>query len=149
MLVSYGAGCRMINTLNKCGLTIHWDTLMKFLDDQLEKKMEYVATLTPQEMPLLLLIDNVNIYRGNKRHHRLFKAYGNNMWNFTVIPHLEGIHHLLSSKETATESQHDVLKEFSHRNILMEGNSEHCALWNTHIDSYLTNTAARWTKLFN
>ena len=65
---------------------------MKFLDDQLEKKMEYVATLTPQEMPLLLLIDNVNIYRGNKRHHRLFKAYDNNMWNFTVrgllVPHL-------------------------------------------------------------
>ena len=142
MLVSYGAGCHMINTLNKFGLTIHWDTLMKFLDDQLEKKRKYVATLTPQETPLLLLIDNINIYCGNKRHHRLFQAYGNNMWNFTVrgllVPHLEGIHHLLSSKKTATESQHDVLKEFSPRNILMEGNSEHCALWTTHIDSYLT-----------
>ena len=79
MLVSYGAGCRMINMLNKCGLTIHWDTLMNFLDQQLERKSKHVETLTPQEIPLLLLIDNVNIYRGNKlRHHRLFKAYGDN-----------------------------------------------------------------------
>jgi len=85
MLVSYGACCRMINMLNKCGLTIHWDTLMNFLDQQLERKSKHEETLTPQEIPLLLLIDNVDIYRGNKlRHHRLFKAYGDNMWNFTV-----------------------------------------------------------------
>ena len=82
MLVSYGAGCRMINMLNECGLTVHWDTLMNFLDDQLERKIKHVENLTPQKIPLLLLIDNVNIYPGNKlRHHQLFKAYGDNMWN--------------------------------------------------------------------
>ena len=71
--------------LNKCGLTDHWDILMNFLDDQLERKIKHVETLTPQKIPLLLLIDNVNTYRGNKlRHHRLFKAYGDNMRNFTV-----------------------------------------------------------------
>ena len=142
MLVSYGAGCRMINMLNKCGLTVHWDTLMNFLDDQLERKIKHVENLTPQKIPLLLLIDNVNIYRGNKlRHHRLFKAYGDNMWNFTVrgllIPHLEGIDDLLSSRETATESQHDV-KKFDFKDIALESNSEHCALWTTHVENYLT-----------
>ena len=85
MLVSYGAGCRMINMLNECGLTVHWDTLMNFLNDQLEWKIEHVENLTPQKIPLLLLIDNVNIYRGNKlRRHQLFKAYDDNMWNFTL-----------------------------------------------------------------
>jgi hypothetical protein len=141
MLVSYGAGCRMINILNKCGLTIHWDTLMNYLDSQLERKKKYVTSLTPQEIPLLLLIDNVNIYRGNKRHHRLYKAYGDNMWNFTVrgllVPHLEGIQDLLSSRETAAESQHDV-KDFNFEDIALDSNVEHCAIWTAHVDNYLT-----------
>lgn len=140
MLVSYGAGCRMINTLNKCGLTVHWDTLMNFLDKQLKAKMKHVATLTPQEMPLLLLMDNVNIYQGNKRHHRLFTMYGDNMWNFTVrgmiVPYLEGLEELFSSKETAAESQYDV-KEFTFKDISLENNQEHHDLWNKHVDSYL------------
>jgi hypothetical protein len=39
------------------------------------------------------------------RHHRLYKAYGDNMWNFTVrgllVPYLQGIQDLLSSRRTA------------------------------------------------
>ena len=141
MLASYGAGCRMINIMNKCGLTIHWDTLMNFLDTQLEAKINHLTTLTPQEMPLLLLMDNVNIYRGNKRHHRLFKEYGNNMWNFTVrgllVPYLEGLDNLFSSSETAVESQHDV-KDFTFNDIALESNKDHYELWNNHVDSYLS-----------
>lgn len=141
MLASYGAGCRMINIMNKCGLTIHWDTLMNFLDTQLEAKINHLTTLTPQEMPLLLLMDNVNIYRDNKRHHRLFKEYGNNMWNFTVrgllVPYLEGLDNLFSSSETAVESQHDV-KDFTFNDIALESNKDHYELWNNHVDSYLS-----------
>ena len=39
MLVSYGAGCRVINMLNKCGLTIHWDTLRTFSINNLNEKV--------------------------------------------------------------------------------------------------------------
>ena len=63
LLVSYGAGCRMINTLNKCGLTVHWDTLSSFLESQLEEKISRVKMSTPNDMPLILLMDNINIYR--------------------------------------------------------------------------------------
>ena len=105
-------------------------------------KMKRVSACTPQEMPLLLLMDNVNMYRGNKRHHRLFKAYGSNMWNFTVrgllIPNLEGIEEFLMSKETACASQHDVT-DFKLWDISLERNKEHNELWNKHLDCYFTN----------
>ena len=32
MLVSYGPGCLMINMLNICGLTVHWDKSMTSLN---------------------------------------------------------------------------------------------------------------------
>ena len=141
LLVSYGAGCRMVNILNKCCLTLHWNTLMNYLDQQLEDKTKRVSASTPQEMPLLLLIDNVNMYRGNKRHHRLFKAYGSNMCNFTVrgmlIPNLDGIEELLMSTETACQSQHNVIN-FKFEDISLENNKKH-ELWNKHLDCYFTN----------
>ena len=42
MLVSFGADCRMVNMLNKI-LTLHWDTIMNFIDKQLQKKIEHVS----------------------------------------------------------------------------------------------------------
>ncbi len=141
MLISFGAGCRMVNMLNKVGLTLHWDTLMNFLDNQLKKKIDHVKSLTPLELPLLLLMDNINIYRGNNRHHRLFKAYGQNMWNFTVrslfIPQYDEINHLFTCKETATQSQYDVT-EFSCKNIVIKNNEEHLKIWENQVDDYLT-----------
>ena len=78
--------------LNKVGLTIHWDTLMNFFDEQL-KKQDLITSQTPAELPLLLLMDNINICTGNKRHYRLFQKYGEHMWNFTgrglLIPRLD------------------------------------------------------------
>ena len=62
MLASFGAGCRMVNMLNKISLTNHWDTLMNFLDKELDKKIAHVTSRTPKELPLLLLVDNINIY---------------------------------------------------------------------------------------
>ncbi|CAB4020812.1 BRCA1-associated RING domain 1 [Paramuricea clavata] len=127
--------------LNKIGLTIHWDTLMNFLDKQLDKKTAHITSLTPKELPLLLLMDNINIYRGNKQHHRLFKAYGENMWNFTIrgllIPRLDNLEDLFACKETATQSQCDVT-EFTFKDISIENNGEHFELWNSDKDNYLT-----------
>ena len=57
-------------------------------------------------------MDNINMYRGRKRHHRLLKEVGPKMWNFTaraaVIPDLSDVTHLLSCKETTCEPQIDM-----------------------------------------
>ena len=141
LLVSYGAGCRMVNMLNKVGLTIHWDTLMNFFEEQLKKKQDFITSQTPAGLPLLLLMDNINISRGNKRHYRLFQKYGEHMWNFTgrglLVPRLDKIEHLFQCKETVLESQHDVT-DFTFQNICIENNKEHLQIWQSHRDEYLS-----------
>ena len=106
-------------------LTIHWDTLMNVFDKELEKNQDYISSQTPTELPLLLLIDNINIYWGNKQ---LFKIYRQHMWNLTarglLIPRLDKIEHLFHCKATAVESQHDVTK-FTFEDISIENNKEH------------------------
>ena len=57
-------------------------------------------------------MDNINLYRGRRRHLRLYKTFGPKMWNFTVrgaiIPDISGMKDLMTCKETATMSQIDV-----------------------------------------
>jgi hypothetical protein len=57
-------------------------------------------------------MDNINMYRGRKRHDRLFQELGPKMWNFTgraaVIPDLSDIADLISCEETATQPQIDI-----------------------------------------
>ena len=62
--------------------------------------------------PVILLMDNINMYRGKKRHDRLLKDIGPKMWNFTgraaVIPDLSDIKDTLACKENMTEPQIDM-----------------------------------------
>lgn len=57
-------------------------------------------------------MDNVNMYRGRKRHDRLFKQVGPKMWNFTgrgaIIPDLSAVQDLITCPETTTQPQIDV-----------------------------------------
>jgi hypothetical protein len=57
-------------------------------------------------------MDNINLYRGRKRHIRLSKSPGPNMWNFTVrgaiIPDVSEITDLMTEKETATMPQSNI-----------------------------------------
>jgi hypothetical protein len=57
-------------------------------------------------------MDNINMYRGRKRHDRLFTEVGPKMWNFTgraaIIPNLAEVKHLLECKETTTYPQIDI-----------------------------------------
>ncbi len=66
----------------------------------------------PVHAPVILLMDNINIYRGQKRHTRLSKSMGPKMWNFTVrgaiIPDITDIEELMGEVETATMSQIDI-----------------------------------------
>jgi hypothetical protein len=80
---------------------------MSYLDKRLSQFQDLIDECAPVSKPVILLLDNINLYHGNRRHHRLFKILGQNMWNFTVrgllIPDLSGIENLFASKETAEE----------------------------------------------
>ena len=66
MLVAYGAGARLVNMLNRIGVTMHWNTLMRFFDRcEVKKSVDLQARLA-LEKPLIALFDNVNIYRGHQ-----------------------------------------------------------------------------------
>ena len=57
-------------------------------------------------------MDNINLYRGKKRHLRLLKDVGSKMWNFTgraaIIPDVEDLKDFFLCKETATLPQTDI-----------------------------------------
>ncbi len=68
LCISFGAGCRFIGMLNHLGLTVSWRKAMDFFDKRSKKQQEDITQLTPAGVPVILLIDNINIYRGKKRH---------------------------------------------------------------------------------
>lgn len=82
---------------------------MTYLDKRLDQYQDLIDGCAPPSVPVILLMDNINLYHGNRRHHRLFKVLGPKMWNFTVrgllVPKIATIEHLFQSKETAEESQ--------------------------------------------
>ena len=85
---------------------------MSYLDKRLNQFQTLIDDCAPASKPVVLLLDNVNLYHGNRRHHRLFKVLGPNMWNFTVrglmVPNVSEIEHLFTSKETVEEPQHSI-----------------------------------------
>ena len=80
-----------------------------FLNKRLGNFRDIISEHAPTDVPVMLLMDNVNMYRGNKRHQQLFKGQSPTMWNFTVrgaiIPNCNGIQHLLNNPETSQEPQ--------------------------------------------
>ena len=68
----------------------------------------------PADVPVKLLMDNIKIYRGKHRHHRLYKVLGPTMWNFTgrgaLVPNLKGIEHLFHKEETCILPQKPILE---------------------------------------
>ena len=77
-------------------------TIDNILADYVKNKVENVKKLAPVQVPLIFLIDNINIYCGNKKYHRLFHVIGPNMWNFTgrgiLIPNISGLENILSCR---------------------------------------------------
>lgn len=80
-----------------------------FLNKRLANFQEIISEYAPDDVPVILLMDNINMYRGNKRHQRLFKLQSPTMWNFTVrgaiVPDCSGIDHLLKDPETSQKPQ--------------------------------------------
>ena len=87
---------RFINMLNHVGLSVSWDTLMNFFDSRMTKFEEYLESVAPDNVPIMLLLDNINLYKGKRRHN--FKYIAPTVWNFTgqalIIPNTDGIQHL-------------------------------------------------------
>ena len=71
-----------------------------FLDERLKQFPETLSEKCSTTSPVILLMDNINLYRGTRRHLRLFKSLGPKMRNFTgrpaVIPNLENLSDLMS-----------------------------------------------------
>ena len=71
---------------------------MNYLDKRLDRFQDLIDECAPISKPVILLLDNINLYHGNRRHHRLFKTLGPKMWNFTVrgllVSHLSEIENL-------------------------------------------------------
>ena len=47
---------------------------MQALDERMVKRKEHVKKLTPTDIAIIVLMDNINIYKGNRKHLRIFKA---------------------------------------------------------------------------
>lgn len=57
---------------------------MGYLDKRLEMSQQLIDEKFRNNVPVIMLIDNVNMYRGKRRHERLVRMLGPKMWNFTV-----------------------------------------------------------------
>ena len=113
LCISFGAGMRFIGMLNHLGLTVSWEKAMKFFDGRKAKKQEEISKQTPTDSPVILMFDNINMYRGKHKHLRLFKYIGPVMWNFTgqavLIPNVEGLENILQDKDASVKPQRNVL----------------------------------------
>ena len=56
------------------------------------KMKHQIKKVTPIDLPIILLMDNIHIYKDKSKHLRIFKQITPSMWNFTgqalIIPEL-------------------------------------------------------------
>jgi hypothetical protein len=81
---------------------------MGYLDKRLEKSQHLINDKFPTETSVIMLIDNINLYRG-RRHERLVRLLGPKMWNFTVRAalrtNIHGIEHHFQDPTSYTKPQ--------------------------------------------
>ena len=70
LCISFGAGCRFITMMNHLGLTVSWEKAIKFFNEQQKRREKDIAQLSPADIPVILMIDNINIYRRKRKHLR-------------------------------------------------------------------------------
>ena len=79
------------------------------LDARLNNYAELLRKKIPLEWSVMLIFDNINIYKGHSRHIRLKKSTAPSMWNFTVRavlkPNICGMEYLWRDPDTATKPQ--------------------------------------------
>lgn len=79
------------------------------MQQRLDNFDKIISEKAPVNIPVILLLDNINMYRVNKRHHRIFKILGPTMWNFTVrgaiIPNCDGVRDMIDDPKMTQEPQ--------------------------------------------
>lgn len=140
LCITFEAGMRFVTTLNKLGLTVSWDKAMSFFDSRKAKQQEDIMKITPLEKPVILMFDNVNMYRGKHKHLRLFKSGGPVMWNFTcqavLVPNTDGLEEIIQGKRTCLQPQKSVL-EIDANEIFIENDQEKTDLFEKAVDIFL------------
>ena len=141
LCLSYGDGMRFINMLNHLGLTVVWKTLMELLDLRMVKMQDNIKRLTQEDIAIFLLMDNINIYKGKRRHLRIFKQVVPCMWNFTgraiIIPHMsQKTVNLLSREDQVLKSQKDVLT-LKPDDILYSTDNDQDKVFDNFVDLYI------------
>ena len=114
---------------------------MQVFEGQKKKMEENIKSITPAQIPLILLMDNINMYRGKRKHLHLYKSFGPTMWNFTVqammIPNIDGLEHILCDKEACLSSQSSAI-EMESEDIFLEKHPEKVDLFSAAVDRYLS-----------
>ena len=140
LCVSHGAGERFVTLLNHIGLNISWKKIIQFLDSRLKQKSLLLKKKTEDMLPIILLMDNINMYRGKKKHIRLLQHARPTMWNFTgrglFTPNLSDVKSMLSDKEKCLKSQKDVLL-LECEEMFLENDQDKVKLWESARDKYL------------
>ena len=52
LCISFGAGCRFIGMLNHLGLTVSWQTAMKFFDDKMKRQKQHLDEISLKDIPI-------------------------------------------------------------------------------------------------
>ena len=140
LCISFGAGSRFIGMLNHVGLTVSWLTAMNFFDAQKRKLEGNIRSITPVDSHILLLMDNINMYRGKRKHLRLFKSMGPTMWNFTaqavLIANVDGLEKELKDKKACCSPQQSATK-LKPNELFLEFYEEKANLFSAFVDLYL------------
>ena len=116
---------------------------MAFLDFCKVKQQDEIKKLTPLEKPVILMFDNVNMYRGKHKHLRLFKSAGPVMWNFTVqavlVPDITDLEEIFHDDSACLSPQKSIL-EMDPNEIFIEADQEKRELFQQVTDMFLFRT---------
>lgn len=109
-------------TQNLCHTLLMFVCRMNYFTKRLENVQSVIDQHVSKHFPVIFLMDNVNLYRGNKRHLRLMKNLGPVMWNLTVrgvlIPNTSPVEHLLHEQISSEEPQKP-LKDLNADDLLL------------------------------
>lgn len=112
---------------------------MYFFDKRSKKQEKEVTQLTPAGVPVILLIDNINIYRGKRKHLLLFKSLGPTMWNFTaqavLIPNTDGMEDVLKERKACISPQ-SATTELKADDIFLESDEDKYKLFTSAVGRY-------------
>ena len=140
LCVSYGAGDKFTTLLNHTDLTVSWRKFVGYLDKRLSVNKLGDLSKVKDCLPIVLLTDSINMYRGKKKHLRLLKHLGPTMWNFTgqavIIPNISKCSVFFNDPEKTLKPQKDILS-LEGNDIFVDKEPAKEALWNKAVDKYL------------